>query len=302
MAIRSACLAVLGLVVACERGPTTEPTAPMTEVVVTWSQIRAELDALVCVATFTDEGTTYQVPIHGDRGECKLPPPATALERATTEAFAEANTVIRAYPEVSQRTDEAARSTTDPAARLAAVRTALFDDRVITALLRRLDTALAAEGLRCSDCPTPPAITPRGVTWSELAPYLAAYVWPDPVVTLLGPDGKPSGAPEYTMHMCVGINGIQRMTKIDEDLRIAALLAAFETEVIFERAPQILAEVRGTPEYAALTTDEARTEHLRTHVGPRVTADPDVRAGICASLESFARDTPIRLTDCPKSA
>jgi hypothetical protein len=292
----------LAMLAACKPEPSTSTRAPdaASETTVTWSEVRASLDGLICIQSYPDEhGGSYEVALHGMRDECKLPPPATALERATTRAFEQANEVIRAYPEESRAAGEAMATSTDPRARLDAVRAAVFSERVIAVLQRRLGPALAAEGLRCTDCPTPPEPTPRTVGWAELAPYLAAYIWPDPVITPRGEDGKPSGDPVYSMHMCVGINGIQRMANVDDELRFAALLAAFDTEAMFERAPEIYAAVREEPGYIALTTDEARTEHLRAQVGPRVAADPVVRAGICASLPRFSADTPIRLTDCP---
>lgn len=263
--------------------------------------MRAAFDGLVCVASFPDgQGGVRELPLHGERELCKLPPPSTALERATTRAFVAANDVIRAWPDEHRGAQEAVAAAKDPAAKLAAARAATFTDRVVAVLLRRIGPALAAEGLRCSDCPASPAMPTRTVAWAELAPYLAAYVWPDPVVTPRDADGKPSGEPTYSMHMCVGINGIARMSDIDEDLRFAALLAAFATEALFERAPILFAEVRDEPGYAALADDEAKTEYLRTHVGPRVAADAAVRAGICASLQRFADDTPLRVSDCSK--
>ncbi len=295
---------VLALVVsstACRPAASTAP-APVDDAAlqtVSWSEVRAELDAAICIRRYPDEaGGSYEVPIQGMREECELPRPATALARAATTAFTQANEVTMAYPEESLRAQELVRSEHDPQARIAAVRATLLSERVLAVLMRRLAPALAHEGLRCLDCPFVSSVTPRAIVWAELAPYLAAYVWPDPVVTPRSADGKKTGEPSYSMHMCVGINGIQRMSAVDEDLRFAALLAAFHTEALFERAPQIFAEVRAEPAYSALVDDTARTEHLRAHVGPRVAADPQVRAGICATLSRYAADTPIRVTDC----
>lgn len=295
-------LSVLLGLVACARGvASTAPAQPVDASTVTWSQVRAELDVLVCIASFPDEqGGTYEVPVHGVREDCKLPRPANALARATTEAFTAANVVIRAYSDESRASQEAMRTSSDPAARLAAVRAAFFTERVLAVLQRRLDDALAKHKLRCIDCPQPAAMQPRVITWSELAPYLAAHVWPARVVTPRGPDGKPTGETTYSLHMCVGINGIDRMTHVDEDLRFAALLAAFDTEVFFERTPLVFAAIRDSPEGVAITDDAAKTEYLRARVGPAVAADPAVRAGICATLARFVDDTPIRVTDCDR--
>ncbi|HWB77627.1 MAG TPA: hypothetical protein VG755_21825 [Nannocystaceae bacterium] len=266
---------------------------------VDWAEVRAAIAGLVCVAAFPDgQGGVRELPVQGNRELCKLPPPATALERAMTNAFVAANEVIRAWPEEHRRSQEAVAAATDPTAKLVGARSAFFSERVVAVLARRIGPALAAEGLRCSDCPTPPAVTPRTVAWAELAPYLAAYVWPDPVVTPRGADGKPSGEPQGSVHMCGGINGIARMTKVDEDLRFTALLTAFATEAVFERVPAIFDEVRTEPAYVALPGDDAKTEYLRAQLGPRVAADPAVRAGICASLQRFADDTPIRVAEC----
>ena len=280
--------------------PTTAPVDAITRTV-RQAQVRSALEDLICIQRFPDDaGGSYEVAVHGDRGQCKLPPPATALERAAARAYTEANEVIRAYPDEHRVASELVRSETDPTERIAAVRAALLSERVLAVLLRRIEPALRAEGLRCGDCPPLPSVTVRTIAWAELAPYLAAYVWPDRVVTPRGADGKPSGEPVHSMHMCVGINGIARMTSVDEDLRFAALLAAFSTEAIFERAPQIFAQIRDSPAYAALTDDAAKTEHLRVNVGPRVAADTIVRMGICDSLLRFAGDTPIRVRECTK--
>lgn len=281
-------------------GPTLAPVAKGPEVeTVRWADVLAAFEALICIQSYPDEaGGRFELPMHGRRDECKQPPPATALERATTTAFTQANEVIMAYPEEGERAQEAVRAHQDPSARLAAVRAAILSDRVLVVLSRRLGPALAAENLRCDDCPVAPMVLQRIVPWAELAPYLAAYIWPDPVVTPKGPDGKPSGAPTYSMHMCVGINGIARMESVDEELRFAALLAAFHTELLFERAPVIFGKTREDPDYVALTDDDARTEYLRTHVGRRVARNEQVRNAICETLGRYASDTPIRVAEC----
>ncbi len=290
------------LVAACTKadGASVAPTGrtptavPNDDSAVAWADVRAEMDALVCVKAFEHpEMGTYEVPLSGERAACGLPAAATPLERAVERVFADSKDVLVAFPEEGRAAQEAAR-TTKGNARLPAVRKALFTDRYLAPIQRRLPDALAKEGLECSDCPTPSATEPRVVAWTELAPYVAAYVWPDPVVTPKGADGKP-GKPTYSMHICVGLNGLSTLPKVDEDVRFAAQLAAFHTEALHERAAATLGEVLAEKAYVALRTDDERTAYLRANVGSRVAADPDVRRGICSTLARLQADVAVRL-------
>jgi len=221
---------------------------------------------------------------------------STPLERAVERAFADARDVHIAFPDEEAAAQEAVRS--ESTTRADAVRAAYFTDRFLAPLQRRLAPLLRAEGLTCADCPPAAVAVTRTVTWDELSPYLAAYVWPDPVVTPAGPNGEPGGAPRYSMHICVGLNGLSRLPAIDEQLRFAALLAAFHTEALHDRATAALREVLRDPGFIALGNDDARTLYLRERVGPTVAADPNVRAAICATLARFANDVTVRVDGC----
>src|SRR5689334_5375319 len=151
---------LLAALAAC--GPKSSVRAPIEPdaQTVSWADVRAAFDGLVCVESFPDgQGGVRELPLAGTRELCKLPAPSTALERATTKAFVEANEVIRAWPDEHRGAQEAVAAAKDHVAKLAAARAAIFSDRVLTVLQRRIGPALADEGLRCSDCPTPPEPT-----------------------------------------------------------------------------------------------------------------------------------------------
>lgn len=305
MPMRAGSIALLIFGASCASRPddARQPAAPPAgeSSTVAWADVRAEIDEIVCVASFTDpEIGSYEVPLYAERKACGLPEASTPLERAVERAFADAHDVLIAFPDESRAAGEASKLP-DPQARIAAVRDAFFTDRFLAPLLRRLEITLRAEGLACNDCPSTPPVQPRRVAWSDLAPYLAAYVWPDPVVTPHGADGKPSGPPSYSMHICVGLNGLALLPEIDEPLRFAALLSAFHTEALRERAATVLGEVLAEKAYAALRTDEARTTYLRERVGTRVADDPAVRTGICDTLARFRSDVAVRIDACDAS-
>jgi hypothetical protein len=301
--MRARVIAFVALALSCagrreSAAPADVRPVPDVSTPVSWADVRAEIDRLVCIKSFTDaEYGPYEVPMYGKREACGLPAASTPLERAVERTFAEAHDVLIAFPDESRAAQQATKLQ-DPQVRIAAVRDAFFTDRFLAPVLRRLEYRLRDEGLSCTDCSSAPIVDARRVAWSDIAPYLAAYVWPDPVVTPLGADGKPNGRPQYSMHICVGMNGLARLPAIDESLRFAALLSAFHTAALHEEAANALRAALAEPAYAALSTDEARTAYLRDFVGPRVAADPRVRAGICETLARFRADVAVSVDVC----
>jgi hypothetical protein len=260
--------------------------------------VLSEIEALVCVATFDVPGHgRIEEPWYGDREHCRLPAANTPLQRAVERAYADARPAL-----IAIRQDEpallAALKIEDEAARLAAIRAEYLDQRFFGMLLPRLFAALFAEGLACDGCPEAVRPGPRTIDWSVLVPYVAAYVWPDPVVTPRGADGEPSGPPQYSMHICAGLNGVAEMSAPDPDLLIAAFLATIHTDAVHESAKQTFFAMREDPEFTRLTTDEARTAWLRERLGPRVAGDPSILPAVCETLARFHEDTGIAVREC----
>jgi hypothetical protein len=100
------------------------------------------------------------------------------------------------------------------------------------------------------------------------------------------------------MHICVGLNGLATLPEIDETLRFAALLAAFNTAALHERAATVFQEVLAEKAFLALRSDDEKTAYLRANVGPRVAADPSVRRGVCSTLERLRADAGVRVEPC----
>lgn len=165
-------------------------------------------------------------------------------------------------------------------------------------LLRHLEPALAAQRLRCPDCPHAEPPSRRTVSWAELEPYLAAYIWPDEVVTPRDDRGRSTGKPKLGMHVCVGMNGISEMPQPDPSLVELGFLASFHTEALVERAYAVFRERGADPRFGRLKTDEARTRWLRAEVGPTVVAEPAIRLAVCETIDRFHDDTGLSLEEC----
>jgi hypothetical protein len=181
---------------------------------------------------------------------------------------------------------------------LEASRRALLGERFVATLLRHLEPALAANALRCRDCPRAVPPPQRSVEWAELEPYLAAYIWPDEVVTPRDARGRPTDKPKLGMHVCVGINGISTLPEPDPLLVELGFLASSHTEAPLERAGEVFRERGADPRFERLKTDEARTQWLRAEVGPTVVAEPAIRAAVCATVDRFRGDTGLSIEEC----
>jgi len=265
---------------------------------VPWSEVRAEIEALVCIVMLDVPGHgSFEKAWYGDRERCGLPAASTPLERAVAGAYEDARPAL-----IAIRRDEpamlVAMKMTDEKARLQAIRREYLGERFLGMLLPRLTQRMSAEGMKCDGCPVPVRPIARTIEWSALAPYVAAYVWPDPVVTPRGPDGKPSGAPKYSLHICSGKNGVAEMSAPDPDLLVAAFLGTIHTDVVHETALATLTALRDNRDFARITSDDGQTEYLREHLGPTVASDPAVLPAICETLARFREDTGISVREC----
>jgi hypothetical protein len=237
----------------------------------------------------------------GDRQACGLDPAATPVERAVVAAFESAQPLLLNWLQDERAAAEAALERRD-AHPQSAVREAWMTEAFFGVMLPRLDSALRDEGLSCGDCPSPVDPPRRDVSWAELQPYLAAYVWPDPVQTPRDASGRPTGKPKVSGHICAGINGVDELDDPDPVLLRVAFLLVLNTPKLHARAPAVLHELADDSTFDDAPTDEARTAYLREELGPRLFSSEDVRAALCTTADRFQTDTGVVVRGCPRVA
>jgi hypothetical protein len=266
---------------------------------VAWVDVRIAIGESICSVSAERAGRTFVLVSTGERAPCGTPAASTALGRAADAAWLAAGPVlvnlsVGGTPIEVEETDDH-----DLAARTAKAREDfLSDPDFLRSFLPRLRKSLAAEGLTCGDCPTPPALAERRVTWDEFSRYLQAYVWPDAVRTPVGPDGKPAGRPKTSFHVCSGLNGVAELENADPQLTQAAFLAVWNAQPIRELAGQAMMAALGSAEYQALADDAARTAHLRKTVPAETFARTEARQAICEALAGIYDDVAIRVAEC----
>jgi hypothetical protein len=264
---------------------------------VSWSVLRDEIGSTICVRRYEDEvEDPVEIPVYGDREACGRASPSTAIERSIAAAFVEAQPILLSFVDEERAAFRALEL--PPDVRDPSVRDAFLTDAFLAVLLPRLHEALARQGLRCSDCPVLERAPRRVLEWSEVVPYVFAHVWPDDVVTPRDDDGRPTGEPRVTGHICGAINGLSRISQPDPQLVRAGFLAAIHTPSVLEHAPTVLEALTTDPEFQVQDDDDARTEYLRAHLGPRLLETPNLRADICETLRTFEPDTGVVVSDC----
>jgi hypothetical protein len=135
------------------------------------------------------------------------------------------------------------------------------------------------------------------VTWTEFAPYLAAYVWPDPV--RMPKDGN--GEFHVSFHICSGLNGIAELKDPDPTLVRAGFVAAFNNREFRQIAGEHFQNTLNEPAFQSLKDDDARTRYLRSHMPAATANDPAARAPVCRVLESFTAELGVEISDCGES-
>jgi hypothetical protein len=138
----------------------------------------------------------------------------------------------------------------------------------------------------------------RRVTWTEFAPYLAAYVWPDAVRTPTDANGNPSGRPSYSFHVCGGLNGLAEMKNPDRLLARAGFVAAYQNSDFLQSAGAQFSEALSAPEFLSLNDDDARTRYLRNRVPSETVKDAQGRIAACRRLAEMSADLGVEVMDC----
>ena len=294
---------VLGVGSACASSsrraaiPASEP-AQAVERTVGWAELLAGLEASICIRTFVpDEGPAYTLGLYADN--CESTESTTALSEAIELAWAEATPFLISLEDVDRAVQEVVHEGPVSDDMLARIRAIYLAEPFLRALVPRLERALAAQGLQCRDCPRfdpPPEIR---VTWDELAPYVMAYIWPDPIVTPRAESGEISGEPRHSIHVCGGFNGVSELVDPDPLLLQAGFLAAFHADPIHARATALYKELRSEPAFTELRDDDARTRFARARLGVLLRADEAVRPAACEVLERFRPDLGLVVEGCP---
>lgn len=265
---------------------------------VAWPVVRKEIESLICIIKVgIPDQERFDAPSYWDRGQCGLPLAATPLERAVEKAYADARPAMAALSQDDSAVLAALRIP-DSKARLDSVRRLFLNERFLEMLLPRLHAALAEYGLRCRGCPRFPPPERQTIDWNTFAPYLSAYVWPDPVITPRDSSGRAVGEPEYSAHICVGFNGVRTLRDPDPRILEAAFLAALHTPQLIEAAMDRFEVLKKSQELRSLEGDEAQTAYLEAGLGPAVASDPSLKPFICASLARFRKDTGVTVRGC----
>lgn len=263
-----------------------------------WAEIRGAVGEVICARLHgLPDGRERVSVVAGSRKLCALAPAADPLRRAVDKACDQAQLLIAAiHPDGLSAAHEAGLA---PDERTRRAREAyLTSEEFLRAVLPRLREAMKADGLACSDCPEFSQRPVRKVTWDEFAPYLAAYVWPDPVETPLDASGKPSGMPKYSFHVCGGLNGIGEMKEADPLLVRAAFVATFRNDEFLQFAGEHFQETLNEHAFQTLDDDAARTRYLRSRMPLLTVNDPAARGAVCRAVDAFKADLGFEISDC----
>lgn len=223
------------------------------------------LESAVCVRRLKFRGrTTFIAPPRG----CPDDPSLTPLQKELAHAAAD---TLQLYPyQTSCLFSLAAKNTPQSPGRkenlLRAYRARLFANPVIRrTLMPRVHSILTHAGLVCPDCPGPAAAPrPEKVTTAQLMPYALAFLWP----AGLRPDGY------VTLRVCVGINGLGRISRPDPLLVEAAFHCVFMNGKVMMAAEDALKTVARQEAYRSLKTQKEKLEFLRIRLSRRLASDP----------------------------
>ena len=264
---------------------------------VSWAVIRKEISQSVCVTSSRSEGEEYRSPQIGPRENCGGPVAATPVAKAVDKAIREA-----ALPLLLAQPADVGFDVDSNAPLADSTRkwrdACLASDLVIRPILAFLPKALAEEGLTCEGCPSTALAPSRHASWSDLAPYVGAYFWPNQVKTPVGSAGLPSGKPEYGYHICVGINGLEGIDHLDPELARAGLIVAKGSPELRAAARDHFRSILDSTQFRTMDNDDEWTAYLRGHLPAAVARDPIARRAACDLLGRFDTAVGVALDDC----
>ncbi len=277
--------------------------AASTPVSIPWAEVRVALAEPICTLVHTlPDGREGYGALAGQRKACNLPPASSALQRAVDKAYDQAQRLlVSVRPEAIKTAYEAGLDATERTRR--ARDAFLGSEEFLRTVVPRLRATMMEESLECKDCPTFQPKPMRKVMWSDIAVYVGAYIWTDPVHTPKDVEGKASGKPRYSFHVCSGFNGIGEIKDADPLLVRSGFLAVFGNDEFLQRVGQRFEEILSEPEFVKLDDDEARTVYLRKRLPAVVIADATARAAACRALADVSTEVGLEVTDClPRSS
>lgn len=265
---------------------------------VSWEEVRGAVEESFCMKDYElPDKTKIWQPLGGFRELCGGRAPGTRAGEAAERAVEQIRPVL-----VGLKIDglyAAYDEKLSPEENTKRVRDIHFgSSEFMDLLLPHLYAELDQAGFVCDGCPARPRKTPRHVRWEELAPYVAAHAWPDPVVTTPPTEDDPNGRTEYGLHFCAGLNGISEMEDPDPQLTRAGFVAMFHTRKAHEVVIERFKALRQGDEFEALVDDAARTEYLRRRLGQELIADPEIKDAVCPTLDEYASDLNLAVEGC----
>lgn len=265
---------------------------------VAWTEVRNAITEPICVLSYSlPDGSEGYNAVAGLREPCKAPAANSRLQRAVDKAYTRAQPLTASmHMEGLEAVYEKGLSEDERNRRARALY--LSSEDFLRAVLPRLRELMSGEGIECVGCPSFEPRKVRKATWTEFAPYLAAYAWPDPVATPKDATGRSSGAPRYSFHVCGGLNGIGELKDPDPLLVRAGFVAAYQNAEFLQSVGTQFGEALSAPEFLKLEDDDARTRYLRSHVPSETVRDPAARAAACRTISAFRADLGVEISDC----
>ncbi len=269
-----------------------------SRITISWEELRTEIGKWFCVKEIQlPDGKSFVTPIAGQKGECVEAGPEQVFSRAVEKAFGSIQPVLVALePEGIDSTNEVGIPL-DERTRL--LREAYLDSEDFLLLfLPHLEAELADAGLSCEGCPQLEKRPLRRIHWDDVAPYVAAHAWPDPVRSVVGEDGKPKEKHAYGIHFCAGLNGISEMANPDPLFVRVGFVGMYHTDEARTIASSRFKSILSTESFKTFTDDDSRTAYLRRRLSQELIADQELRAAVCLTLTRYARDLGVLLEGC----
>jgi hypothetical protein len=246
--------------------------APAGRVLRWASDVRPALESVICVTPEERDGNRFFQPSISEPPECPGPLPSDPLLAQVARLMnargvlmrAKVGSPLKAFEGIPVDLDHRAAAQESYRAMV------LSNPDVQRRLMPRIHEVLASAGAACSDCPGPKQLpTPRGVRYSELMPYVLAYLWPVKV----GADGGVS------MQICAGTNGIQEMKTPDPSLVDAGFELIFGNWEAIGKATRKAKDAARSPECQKLDS-EARVAYVRRYLAETLPADTVFREAL----------------------
>ena len=267
---------------------------PCTQV--SWDQVVQAIRTSSCLVQRPNVPTD-QVFVRGDLRVCSPDAPSSPVAAAVALAFEDVGPLFLTVPNVYSFNvpgwDEIRRMTDHQIAEERA-RDALFQsEELLSALVPRITARLGEGGLCCDGCPVRPGANRRTIRWVDLAEYVAAFLWIDPLPEQWSPKVP------VRFHVCGALNGVSELPTRDVALIRAGYIAAVLGETTRNAGlSAIEAIVKTDEEFAAITTLKEKTAYLRRRLLDSLRANSAVRDDVCSALMPFLDSLGLDVEGC----